>query len=81
MLVDDYSLKRVKKKAIGGLVSSTLKGTFLHFNTSEDYQAADFKEIVAKEASGIVDVENLQEANRFVVLSFGDLKNYLYHYR
>ena len=53
----------------------------LHFNTIEDYQAADFKEIVAKEASGILDVENLQEANRFVVLSFGDLKNYLYHYR
>ena len=81
MTIDDYSLKMTKKKAIGGLVTSAVKGTFIHFNTIEEYEAADFNKIVNEIAESTGILEAVNENNRFVVLAFGDLKNYLYHHR
>lgn len=81
MTVDDHSLKLTKRNTIGGLVASSVPGTFIHFNTIEDYQAADLNAIVRDLAGGILDPKNLKECNRFVVLAFGDLKNYLYHHK
>jgi|LauGreDrversion4_2_1035121.scaffolds.fasta_scaffold184602_1 hypothetical protein len=81
MTIDDYSLKMTKKKAIGGLVTSAVKGTFIHFNTIEEYEAADVNKIVNEIAESTGILEAVNENNRFVVLAFGDLKNYLYHHR
>lgn len=81
MTVDDHSLKLTKRNAIGGLVASSVPGTFIHYNTIEEYEAADLNAITADLASGILDHQNLRECNRFVVLTFGDLKNYLYHHK
>jgi hypothetical protein len=36
-----------KKKVIGGLVSSGIKGSFIHYNTIEEYNAANLNEILA----------------------------------
>ena len=41
LMVSDYSLKNQQKKAIGGLISSAIKGTFIHLNTIEEYNSVD----------------------------------------
>ena len=41
LMVNDYSLKTQQKKAIGGLISSAIKGTFIHLNTIEEYNSVD----------------------------------------
>jgi len=66
-------------KAIGGLIYSTLKGTFLHSNTIEEYNALDMNHLVAEEAYKVIqNPEDFSDVNRYIVVAFGDLKNYLY---
>jgi Ubiquitin-like modifier-activating enzyme ATG7 N-terminus len=81
LIINDYSLKNEQKKAIGGLISSPVRGTFIHLNTIEEYQALDLNAVVAEEAKKVLDADDLNTFNRFVIVTFGDLKNYLYHHR
>lgn len=62
---------------IGGLVSSTVPGVLIHTNTIEEYRALDLDAIVKQQQA----LTNEQKPNRFIVLLFGDLKNYKYFYR
>jgi hypothetical protein len=39
--LSDDSFKSLKKKVIGGLLQSTIDGSFIHTNTIEEYQAFD----------------------------------------
>jgi hypothetical protein len=69
-------------KSIGGLIASNLKGGFIHTNTIEEYNAIDMNKVVAEEAQKVIEnSEDFKEVNRFVVVAFGDLKNYLYIHR
>ena len=54
MSLNDNSFKKTQKKSIGGLISSSLNGTFIHTNTIEEYNAINFNEIVAEEAKSIL---------------------------
>lgn len=40
-----------------------------------------FNEILEKEASSIINDQDFTSYNKIVIQSFGDLKNYNYHYR
>ena len=81
MSITEDSLKSTHKKSIGGLLSSIIPGVFIHTNTIEEYQAMKITEVNISECSGVLDVDNLKEFNKFIVVAFGDLKNYLYHHR
>lgn len=84
MILDEYSLKQSRKKAIGGLATSYINGVFYHTNTIEQYNGqTDFNEVVQKESQLLLDEDNLSSAatNRFVIASFGDLKNYNFFYK
>ena len=81
LLVNDYSLRRTQKKTIGGLISSAVTGTFVHTNTIEEYNALDFNELVRRESQKVLQNDGFGTVNRFVVVTFGDLKNYLFHHR
>ena len=78
MIIDEHSLKLTQRKAIGGLISTPVQGTFIHFNTIEEYNGLDLNRIVTEEWEKAI-VKG--DTNRFVVVAFGDLKNYLYHHR
>lgn len=63
-------------------------GVFVHTNTIEEYEELDLEAIMSKQHSQISnevrELENglkVNMANRFVIAIFGDLKNYVYHYK
>ena len=62
-----------------------MPGKFLHFNTIEEHNAFDFKEVVdskeLQEKYGLPDLESRIHDNYFIMACFGDLKYYDYHYR
>ncbi len=80
LVINDNSLKHSRSKAIGGLLSTKVQGTFIHTNTIEEYNAYDLERTIEVESSKILQ-DDFENANRFVVVSFGDLKNYFYHYK
>ena len=66
---------------IGGLISSQSHGTFFHSNTIEEYNSIDLNEVMHEESKQICNTEDMTNFNRFVVVTFGDLKNYIYIHR
>jgi hypothetical protein len=66
---------------IGGLVSAQIQGTFYHSNTIEEYNAIDLNNIVSEESKKVCDANDMNNFNKFVIVSFGDLKNYIYVHR
>ncbi len=66
------------------MANSYISGVFYHTNTIEQYNGqVDFNEVVQKESSRLLDEDDISSAgtNRFVIASFGDLKNYNYFYK
>jgi len=77
-----------RKKVTGGLLQFLVPGVFVHTNTIEEYEELDLEAILAKQHEHISgEVRELPNglkvnmANRFVLAIFGDLKNYVYHYK
>lgn len=77
-----------RKKVTGGLLSFLVPGMFVHTNTIEEFQALDLKALLEREKTKISsEIRELPSglkvsmANRFVIAVFGDLKNYVYHYK
>lgn len=60
-------------KGSGGLLEFTIPGRFIHFNTIEEYQAFDFAKFKY--------FEKPYPVNTFVMVCFGDLKNYNFYYK
>jgi hypothetical protein len=61
----------------GGLITATIEGTLVHVNTIEEFRDLDCNLIVAHEKKKFKE----GQANRFVLLVFGDLKTYDFSYR
>ena len=74
-----------KQMTTGGIIDFALSGKFLHFNTIEEYNAFDFKELAdskeLQEKCALPDLSSLIHKSYFVMACFGDLKNYDYHYK
>eukprot|EP00347_Sterkiella_histriomuscorum_P010372 403376553 len=79
--LDSYSLSGLKRKTIGGLLHFKIPGAFHHTNTIEEFDACqDLRELIDSESQEILDPENFSCVNKMIVYTFGDLKNYLFHY-
>ena len=63
------------------MVSNQIQGTFYHSNTIEEYNNIDLNNIVSEESKKVCDASDMTTFNKFVIVSFGDLKNYLYIHR
>lgn len=63
------------------MVSSQIQGTFYHSNTIEEYNAIDLNNVVSEESKRVCDASDMNTFNKFVIVSFGDLKNYIYEHR
>lgn len=72
-----------RKKVFGGLISFLVPGILIHTNTIEEFEAFDMHKAQAEQLQHIQDSShnNTSNANRFVLLVFGDLKNYIYYYK
>lgn len=79
LVLNAQSLSKQRKKVIGGIVASTITGVLIHTNTIEEYRALDFNQIVKKQQEILLSHMHTC-ANRFIVVLFGDLKNYKYYY-
>lgn len=64
-----------------------MPGLCVHTNTIEEFESINLDAILEQEKSKIstevkvVQGSKVSQANRFVVCIFGDLKNYVYHYK
>jgi len=78
---------QARKKVTGGLISWLMPGLCVHTNTIEEFESINLDAILEQEKSKIstevkvVQGRKVSQANRFVVCIFGDLKNYVYHYK
>jgi hypothetical protein len=61
----------------GGLITATIEGTLIHVNTIEEFRDIDVTLIITNEKKKFKE----GQANRFVLLVFGDLKTYDFSYR
>ena len=80
LVLNAQSLSKQRRKVIGGLVASTVTGVLIHTNTIEEYHALDVEAIAKQQQQLLLDRLDA-DPNRFVLLLFGDLKNYKYYYR
>ena len=75
-------------KSKGGLLESRFEGLLLNTNTAEEYTSLDidsklielFSEDFRKKVLGEEWMENPEILNKFLLLSFADLKKYVYQY-
>lgn len=82
MEYDNYSLSGVKKKVIGGLLNFKVGGVLHHTNTIEEFNSNHgLLELIEEEQKRLMDTEVSEGINRIIIYTFGDLKNYQYHYR
>ena len=85
IIVSEQSFAGYEKSQLGGLISSEISGILVHTNTIEEYEAFNIEDLVQREwgktcemhANGIVPTH----LNRFIILVFGDLKNYKFSMR
>ena len=73
----------------GGILEFAVKGKLIHYNTIEEYNMFDFKDI-SQQNEAFLDKYGLKEAisstlssfsNMFILACFGDLKTYKFHYK
>ena len=86
--VDEYSLLNIDKKSTGGLMETKINGCLLNTNTIEEFKAIDLdvkaeellqeKFIKILESDSWINQPNL--LNTFLLVSFADLKKYIYRY-
>lgn len=76
-----------RTKVTGGLINFLMSGVLVHTNTIEEFASFDMQSVIdsqkAKISNEVKEHEGLKVsmANRFVLCLFGDLKNYVYHYK
>lgn len=84
----DLSLKKTDKKSIGGLLEARINGKIINTNTIESFHNLDFDQQM-KEHCADPFIECINEGswmvnssllNNFLLVSFADLKSYLYQY-
>ena len=81
IVIDEDSLSASPtKQKTGGLLQFPVHGKFIHFNTIEEYQALEFPQIMANLDKFGMESANFDE-NYIVLVCFGDLKNYDFHYK
>ena len=81
LIVSEQSFEGQRQSTIGGLIQSEISGLLVHTNTIEEYNALDLNVLIeqewakscSKHSEGVV---NPSELNRFILVVFGDLKNY-----
>ena len=85
LLVSEQSFEGHRKSTLGGLISSEVRGLLVHTNTIEEYEAFDLERLVQEEWGAVcgrraTDPQPV-DANRFIMVVFGDLKNYKFSMR
>ena len=84
LIINDSSLPGQQKQIIGGLIQSHVNGLLIHTNTIEEFEAFDITPVLTEERQKIEAKWNDQsctDTNRFVMVLFGDLKNYKFIYK
>ena len=89
MTLTDFSLREEEKKSIGGLAECKVEGVLVNTNTVEEFNSANLEGLA--ENNLVLEVEGLLKSgnwmknpcliNRFFILSFADLKSYLFRYQ
>lgn len=83
LVLTSDSFKEEASPAKAGLVECGIKGSLKNFNTIEEFQNVDQVELLedaGKEMFWGKDGDLLSDLNRFVMLTFADLKQYSYQY-
>ena len=85
LVVNDQSLPGKQTSAIGGLLQSHVGGILIHTNTIEEFEAYDADRLVQEQWQELIkrgsEDQSGVHTNRFIMLVFGDLKNYKFSYK
>ncbi|CAI2360708.1 unnamed protein product [Moneuplotes crassus] len=88
LTIDEYSIEHKDKKTQGGLLESRFEGLLLNTNTIEEFKTLDIntksKELLSEQfIKDILEekwLDTPEILNKFLLLSFADLKKYVYQY-
>jgi ubiquitin-like modifier-activating enzyme ATG7 len=85
LVVNDQSLPGKQTSVIGGLIQSHVGGILIHTNTIEEFEAFDVNGLLQEQWQELVKRgghdQSAVHTNRFVMLVFGDLKNYKFMFK